>query len=42
MAMTTYTCSACGQEFDNEDDLKEHLFKDHSTKTEVTEETEDK
>lgn len=38
----TYTCSACGQTFGDENSLSSHMVTNHSTRTDVLQEGEAK
>ncbi len=42
MAKTTYMCSVCQQTFNDVNSLSEHMITNHTTKTEIIEEGEEK
>ncbi len=42
MAEVQYTCAVCGQNFESEDSLSNHMVTSHATKQEITEEGEEK
>lgn len=42
MVEVQYTCAVCGQTFDSEDSLSNHMITNHATKEETTEEGEEK
>jgi|Napbiome12C3dose_1001474.scaffolds.fasta_scaffold00001_259 hypothetical protein len=42
MVEVQYTCATCGQTFDSEEALSDHMITNHATKQEITEEGEEK